>query len=89
MDFPAVPAGTAAAAALAIRGADHDLEFAATSKLNAVLGNAVNATDAVAHANFKAAPYSDLAGLITGFLFTTDAAVLRAPRAREGGRCQS
>ena len=76
MDFPAVPAGTAAAAALAIRGADHDLEFAAASKLNIVLGNAVNATDAVAHANFKAAPYSDLAGLITGFLFTTDAAVL-------------
>ena len=78
MDFSAVPAGTAAAAALALRGADHDIEFAATSKINVVLGDALNATDAVAHANYKAAPYSDVAGLITSFLFTSDAAVLAA-----------
>ena len=37
MDFSAVPAGTAAAAALALRGADRELEFAVTSRVNIIL----------------------------------------------------
>ena len=48
MDFTAVPAGTAAAAALALRGADHELEFAVTSRATILLGDALNATNAVA-----------------------------------------
>ena len=44
MDFTAVPAGTAAAAALALRGADHELEFAATSRVNLLLGDVTQLT---------------------------------------------
>ena len=76
MDFSAVPAGTAAPAALALRGADHDVEFAVASRFNAILGDALNATNALGVANTKAVAYSDLAGAITCFLFTSDAAVL-------------
>ena len=76
MDFTAVPAGTAAPAALVLRGADHDVEFAVASRFNSILGDAVNAANAAGVANAKAAPYSDVAGLITSFLFTADAAVL-------------
>ena len=75
MNFTAVPAGTAAPAALVLRGADHDLEFPSASPLNMILGDALHATNA-AVANTKAIPYSDLAGLITSFLFTSDAVVL-------------
>ena len=51
MDFSAVPAGTAAPAALALRGADHDVEFAVASRFNSILGDAVNATNAAATLN--------------------------------------
>ena len=56
MDFSAVPAGTAAPAALALCAADHDVEFAVASRFNSILGDAVNATNAAAVANTKAAP---------------------------------
>ena len=76
MDFVAVPAGTLPAAALALRGADHDVEFATTSKVNIILGDALHAIDAVVLAKHKSAPYSQTAGSIVGFMFVSDAAVL-------------
>jgi hypothetical protein len=40
MDFVAVPAGTLDAAALALRGADHDVDMLANDSYVAVQGNA-------------------------------------------------
>ena len=41
MDFVGVPAGTAPAAALTLRGSDHDVEFATDSDFNVTLGAAL------------------------------------------------
>ena len=42
MDFEPVPAGTAAPAALQLRGADHDLDFAAGDSVEVALGGSLH-----------------------------------------------
>ena len=77
MDFVPVPAGTADAAALTLRGSDPDIVFAQTSGFNTTLGDALAAQPGAAAADRQAA-YSDVAGALTGGLFTRDPLVLQS-----------
>ena len=75
MNFTAVPPGTPAAAALALRGGDPDLEFPTAHAYERALGVAHGTRNAAA-ANTKAACWSEAAGAILPFLVTRDPLVL-------------
>ena len=79
MDFSPVPPGTLPAVALAMRGADPDLVVAAGDSFVTTLtaDASINIRDGAAP-NEKLFLYSEVAGLLTNFLFTRDAAVLDA-----------
>ena len=70
MDFVAVPAGTAAPQALALRGPDHDADLATGDAFDSVLGDALDAR--AAPCNRKRIPYSLVSGMLSGHLFTRD-----------------
>ena len=75
MNFAPVPAGTPAAQALVLRGADPDLEFAPASAYNQYLGITQHATNGIAP-NTRALPWSTVAGTVSGYMFTVDPNVL-------------
>ena len=77
MDFAPVPPGTAPAAALALRGSDPDLLFAAADSFDVTLSAALHARPGVL-ANQKAIPYSRVAGALADGLYTRDPVVLMA-----------
>ena len=77
MDFVAVPAGTMPAAALTLRGPDHEVDLAAADDFVTVLGTALAARVAVG--GRKRMDYSSVSGMLSGHLFTRDPAVLQAP----------
>ena len=74
MDFVGVPAGTTDAEALVLRGPDHDLELAAADSFLVVLGNTLMARNAAG--GLRLVPFSSVSGMLTGLLFSRDAAVL-------------
>ena len=78
MQFEAVPAGTAAGAALTLRGGDHSIEVPVVHSLHVSLGVALQSIDA-AVAGRKVMPYSGVAGAVGGYFFTDDPAVLSLP----------
>merc|ERR1711865_45166 len=77
MDFVPVPAGTAPAAALALRGADPDVDMAANDSYATVLGNASLARNQAG--GRKRLCYSNVSGCLSGHLFTRDPLVLASP----------
>ena len=77
MDFTPVPAGTAPAAALTLRGPDPDLVYLVADPMHTVLSDAFHARNGVA-ANQRLARYSRAGGILAGGLFTRDPAVLAA-----------
>ena len=77
MDFVPVPAGTADAVALTLRGADHDADIAANDSYSVVLGNASLARNQAG--GRKRLCYSNVSGCISGNFFTRDPIVLATP----------
>ena len=76
MQFAAVPAGTAAPAALTLRGGDHDVEVPSNNNYVKFLGDAHQVTDHPVNANTKVTQWSSLAGVVVEYMYTTDSNVL-------------
>ena len=75
MNFPPVPPGTDAAAALGLRGPDPDVTVATADTFITTLGHALNARPGPV-ANTTLAKWSAVMGALVGGMFTSDAAVL-------------
>ena len=74
MDFVPVPAGTVPAAALALRGADHDLDFAAGDSIEVALGDLLRVRLAVG--GRRRLGYSSFSGVLSGYFFSNDRTVI-------------
>ena len=77
MDFTPVPAGTLGPQALVLRGPDHELQYSTADSFHLTLSTTLHARDGPM-ANTKLALYSRTGGLLGGYFFTTDPAVLTA-----------
>ena len=76
MDFVPVPAGTAAAAALTLRGADADLDFAAGDSVETAFADLLRIRHVVG--GRRRLSYSSFSGVLSGYLYTNDAVVLNS-----------
>ena len=84
MDFVGVPAGTAAAQALVMRGADHDVELAASHPAVTTLGTTLDARNAV-NANQRLMKAAAEAIHTEGATFS----MLRQPEPTAEARCDA
>ena len=75
MDFVAVPPGTAAPAALVLRGPDPDLELAPGDDFITAIGAALGARITGGGAR-RSTLYSSVSGILSGFFHTDNPALL-------------
>jgi hypothetical protein len=74
MDWEPVPPGTPAALALTLRGADHDLDFAAGDSVESAFSVSLSIRNAVGGRRRLA--FSSFGGALSGYFLTNDPAVI-------------
>jgi len=74
MDWEPVPPGAPAALALTIRGADHDLDFAAGDSVETAFSVSLSVRNAVG--GRRRISFSSFGGALSGYFLTNDPAVI-------------